>query len=412
MCYIVPMPHLINPAGRIVCEDNLDRYHVYIEQGWKKPTKTQVQKHIQERYNLKEKMTQEGTLEELGKKAVYFSTVAQGGKDGYGIASGFLINGLREKGLDIQTYYNNQKLGILFHNPYGISKMETPFKFVYTMFESDKIPDEWIDYLYEADLVIVPSEWCKAVFAKAGISTRVVPLGYDDNVFKLIKRKPKHKSKEPFVFLHYNAFNVRKGFLELWKAFTEEFDPSEPVKLVLKTTLKHVPAGFPINPSSYPNIEVITEQYTDTQLNGLLEKSDCFVFPSRGEGFGMTPIEAMATGLPTIVPNAHGIGHYFDKRYMYEVNVEGECPALYSRYKGIDVGKMVKCDVKHLKSQMRYIYTHQEDAIKKGKLASNYVKKYNWGKTTTKLKRIIDEYYIKPIKEKKLKNILILEEVR
>jgi glycosyltransferase involved in cell wall biosynthesis len=290
--------------------------------------------------------------------------------------------------------------------------MENPIRIVYTMFESTKIPDDWPDYLREADLVLVPSSWCQEVFAKSGVKSKVVPLGYNDTVFTYKERQNKRKAREPFTFLHYNAFNARKGFLELFKAFTQEFDPAEPVKLILKTTLEYIPSSFPINPRQYPNIEVITGATSDNELRDLLHRSDAFVFPSRGEGFAMPPIEAMATGLPVIVPNAHGITEYFDRDYMYEVNIKEMCPGIYSRYKDQDVGQMYLSDVDHLASQMRFIYEHQDDAIAKGKLAAEYVKRYTWKQTAKKLKEVLQEYHIKEPEQKQLKNVLTLEAVK
>jgi glycosyltransferase involved in cell wall biosynthesis len=287
--------------------------------------------------------------------------------------------------------------------------MENPIKVIYTMFESTKIPDDWIEYLKVADKVLVPSRWCRDVFKKAGIDTEVVPLGYDDDIFTYKEKENKRKAKKVFNFIHYNAFNIRKGFLEVFKAFTEEFEKDEPVKLILKTTLSSPP--IPIIKKNYPNIEIITEKFSEKELADLLHKSDCLVYPSRGEGFGMVPLEAMATGTPAIVPNAHGITEYFDKDCIYEVKVKEECPALYLRYRGEDVGKMVICDIEDLRKQMRWVYEHQDEAIEKGKKASDYVRQWTFRKTAGKLKSIIDGLYELPIKDKKNPNTLQLSEV-
>lgn len=405
------MPHLRNPGGRIVAVDNMEMYMQLLSQpGFEKITEKEERDFVQARYSLKTAMTRKDG--EPDKLAVYMATVSQGGKDGYGIASKYLIEELRNLDVTVNTFQAKQKIGLLFHNPYSITRMDNPIKLIYTMFESTKIPEDWPDYLREADEVLVPSKWCKGVFAKSGIQTRVVPLGYNDDVFTYKKRHNKRKAKEPFTFIHYNAFNARKGFLEVFKAFTKAFDPAEPVRMIFKTTLEYIPSAFPINPRQYPNIEVITGSCSDKDLAALLHRSDCFVFPSRGEGFGMTPLEAMGTGLPVIVPNAHGITEYFDREYMYEVNVKEECPAIYSKYKGEDVGKMVVCDVDHLAAQMRYIYEHQDEAIKKGELASKYVKRYTWKRTAKKLAEILQEYYIKEPQPKVLQNVLSLEAVR
>ena len=42
----------------------------------------------------------------------------------------------------------------------------------------------------------------------------------------------------------------------------------------------------------------------------LLHASDCFAFPSRREGLGLSAIEAMAAGLPLLTSNVGGINGY------------------------------------------------------------------------------------------------------
>mgnify|MGYP003557183731 FL=1 len=366
----------------------------------------------QERYyieNARAKIAKMSAQNDL-QAGVYLSTVSEGGKDGYGIASKNLIKEFEKAGIAVSTHYTGQKVAILFHNPYGIPRIEAPYRIIYTMFESTKIPDNWLDYLNAADEVWVPSKWNQEVFAKEGVKTTVVPLGYDEEAFKFIERKEARKERRPFTFLHYNAFNIRKGFTEVWKAFTAEFEKTEPVKLILKTTLNHSP--LPITKGEYPNIEVIYGRLPENELYDIMKRSDCFVFPSRGEGFGMTPLEAMATGLPAIIPNAHGISQYFDEKYMYEVKIAEMCPALYSRYKDMDVGQMYVSDVKDLRKKMRWVVEHQPAALEMGKKGSEYVKGWTYSKGFAGAVDRIKEIMAMEIKPRKLQNVLTLEKVR
>jgi glycosyltransferase involved in cell wall biosynthesis len=401
------MPLLIGPTGKMTQMDDLKQFNEWLTQpGFTQATEEQERMYVEQARAKIAKISSQNSLQ----AGIYLSTVSEGGKDGYGIASKNLIKEFEAAGIPVSSHYNGQKVAILFHNPYGIPRIEAPYRIIYTMFESTKIPDNWLDYLNAADEVWVPSKWNQEVFKAAGVETKVVPLGYDEESFKFIERKVARKERRPFTFLHYNAFNIRKGFTEVWKAFTAEFEKTEPVKLILKTTLNQSP--LPITVGEYPNVEVIHGKVPEAELYDIMKRSDCFVFPSRGEGFGMTPLEAMATGLPAIIPNAHGISEYFDARYMYEVKVKEKCPALYARYKDMDVGEMFVSDVADLRKKMRWCVNHQEECIEMGTKAAEYVKGWTYQKgfegAVARIKEIMDM----EVKPRKLQNVLTLEKVR
>lgn len=321
---------------------------------------------------------------------VYFATVHRRG-DGYGMSSHHLKQELLEHKVHLMDDFHGQKIGILYHRPYGVTQLNNDVKVIFSMFESDKLPPDWKEFCDFADRVIVPSRWCQKIFAEAGIKTDVIPLGYDSDTFKFIDRPIPSEKAQPFTFLHYNAFNVRKGFTEVLKAFLRAFPPGKSMaaKLILKTTLDTIP--LPLPKSEYPNIEVITGECSPEELASIMERSHAFIFPSRGEGFGITPLEAMATGMPAIVPNAHGISEYFHPEFMYEVPVKSHCPGLYHSYKGQDVGNMVICDYVKLSEQMLYLYRHQEEAKAKGIAAAQYVQAFTYKQSARKMANYLKE---------------------
>ena len=51
---------------------------------------------------------------------------------------------------------------------------------------------------------------------------------------------------------------------------------------------------------------------TDPELKALYENASCFVFPSLYEGFGLPPLEAMASGCPVVVSRAGSLPEIFD----------------------------------------------------------------------------------------------------
>ncbi len=398
---------LVNPGGRVVELDDLTEIERYLNMpGFRAATNDEERLYRQERQAIYTNLNNPPHVTQRNR--VYFKSV-RNGADGYGMSRGFLVKELLDLGILLEENYDHQKIGLLYAYPNSIIQMENDIRVIYTMFESDKIPADWPEYLKQADKVIVPSKFVQETMAKVGIEAEVVPLGYNDRVFKPIKRTPKLDNHQDFTFIHYNAFNIRKGFREVLEAFTQEFKHTEPVKMIFKTTLLTPPIALP--KSVYPNIEVISGSIEETELYELLKRADCMVYPSRGEGFGLTPLEAMATGMPAIVPNAHGIAQYFDKRYMLEVKVETTCPGLYNRFKGQDTGNMVICDIKDLRRQMRWAYNHQKEMVELGRKASRYVKKFTYRHTAKRLKEILDELGAKDVAHRQETEFLRVEKI-
>lgn len=169
-----------------------------------------------------------------------------------------------------------------------------------TMFESSKIPQDWIEPLNGMDAVIVPSQFCKDGFLNSGVSTRihVVPLGICD-VFKPVWRS----FDGPYTFLAIGDRGKRKGALEAIHAFHTAFGDDPKYRLIVKARDVE---GQRVNILN-DNIDVIYEDMSLDALYGLYLQAHCMVFPARGEGFGLPPREFAATGAPAIATNWSGL---------------------------------------------------------------------------------------------------------
>lgn len=290
---------------------------------------------------------------------------------GYGVYSQDLQRYLLRSGVMLNQEYHGQQIGLCYHYPYHLEKMQTPYKILYTMFESTKMPDDWGKYLKMANEVIVPSQFCADVMLEQfDIKATVIPHGYNADVFTHQKRT----KDRPFTFLHYDAFKYRKGWDIVFKAFTSEFKPDEPVKLILKTTL---PKTLPFH--MYPNIEVIKKVQSRGEMLEMMQRSDCFVYPSRGEGYGLPPLETLATGMDVITVNKHGIAQYFDDEYFIEVEA-GESKAKYDNpaFNGMDLGNYAEVDPVRLAEAMRKCYIdHKRNTTDISDKKSTWVKQHS-----------------------------------
>lgn len=302
------------------------------------------------------------TLLEKGLIDVYFHA-PEGRKDGYSTVSDFMIKYARQNGVYLNRQYTGQKIGIVYNHPPHIKELKTPYKIIYTGFESTKVPEDWLEYLNQADEIWTFSKFCQKAFCdtfnfeKSRI--KVFPHGYDADAFPLLKRE----HHDVFTFLHYDAFKLRKGWDLVVDAFERAFNGNPKVKLILKTAKEKA------LPLDYPNVEIRKGGYSQPKLLELLKEADCFVFPSRGEGYGMTPLEALSTGIPVIVTDKGGM-----TEYNKDVITVKSTPikAFYENYKG-DLGEMYQADVVELAEKMKQIYAEKPQTYAKyNKIATKY----------------------------------------
>ena len=331
---------------------------------------------------------------------------------GYGIANLNWIEHLDRLGLDIYPHakfvpqigtreYNAlsdkqrellakpfqlQKVGIIETTPFDFGTIESKFKIANTMCESDRIGKPWVNACNSMDMVVVPNEFQLNVFRNSGVKVpmRIIRHGTWTEMFPYYER-PK---RDVFTFGIVGWLNDRKGVFDLIRAFVSEFDVDEPVRLYLKSSNKDF--GF-YSFFNDPRIKTDIRHLKPQELNELYQSFDCFVFPSKAEGVGQPPREAMATGLPTIVTNYSGLEEIAHEGICYPLN-----PVSYSEGINPQVveqpGKWANIDVQELMYLMRYVYEHQEEAKAVGREGSREIHtRHSWPVCANKMVELIKE---------------------
>jgi glycosyltransferase involved in cell wall biosynthesis len=243
---------------------------------------------------------------------------------------------------------------------------------VSTMWESQSLPESFRESLHNFPLVIVPSHQNQELFSRYHPNVAFVPLGVDPAVW--------HPEKRPevgatFRFL-IGGSGPRKGTDLAHKAFRAAFPTTsqgEPTPvLVMKSPRAE---GF-----HGPNIEVIGGRIPAAAEVDLYASAHCYLQPSRGEGFGLQPLQALAQGCPTILTAAHG----HDAFAHLGIGIPATpTPASYFIYG--DAGEWWEPDFDALVDQMRWVYHHYDEARGRAAHAAEVIAaEFTWANTAAR----------------------------
>jgi glycosyltransferase involved in cell wall biosynthesis len=203
----------------------------------------------------------------------------------------------------------------------------------------------------------------------------------DGKEFPFIERP----ARNCFTFGSVGYPSRRKGIDILLHAFQDEFGAGDAVRLLLRGS------SPPENDRQDERVMFVSEFLNQEQLRDLLFSMDAFVLPSRGEGFGLTALEAMATGLPTIATNWSGPPEYLDPLDSFPLDYHlvdaGGALANGVAYHG----QWAEPDYEHLRFLLRWLYENPKEAAARGRLASKRIlAAWTWERAAVQLVKDLD----------------------
>ena len=173
-----------------------------------------------------------------------------------------------------------------------------------------------------AALVVTHSEFSRGELARLGIAplekTAVVPCGVSAQ-FGLSNVRPSATHEGSFI-LSVGSLEPRKNLavlLEAWRQLAPRIRGSHKLLIVGASA----PAFAKARLGTLPDGVTLLGAMNDDELARLYATADAFVFPSLYEGFGLPPLEAMASGAPVVASRAASLPEvlgeaaaYFDPR--------------------------------------------------------------------------------------------------
>jgi glycosyltransferase involved in cell wall biosynthesis len=257
----------------------------------------------------------------------------------------------------------------------------SPLKIAYSMFESDAIPPLWTHILNSYyDMVVVPDPYLISVYKNSGVKIPIfmVPLGI--MIEDLLNVPQKEKSNDVFTFGMSAGFWRRKNHIKILQSFGERFgnDPKFKLKLHGRSGPYKYEIEKAVRDANYTNVELITSPLSVKDYNSFMEKVDCYVFPSMGEGFSITPREVMALGKPCIVSNNSSHGTICKSGLVIPINSIKKVPDLYEVFGNQIIGNFYDCNNEDLTSAMVDVVNNYEQHLTQAKLGREWVKQYLW----------------------------------
>jgi len=261
------------------------------------------------------------------------------------------------------------------------SKNSGRFRIGFSMHEANKLPSSWVEQANQMDEIWTPSVWGQQVFQNSGITRpiHVVPLGFNPDQYH--PGPARQRLRERTIFLSVFEWGMRKGCDVLLKAYCAAFAAHDPVLLVLKIDSRA--PGNPLRelaallPDPAPPIALIYNQsFSAERMAELYRTADCFVLPSRGEGWGMPILEAMACGTPVIATNWSAPTTFLTQENGYPLPYRLVAADAHNRYtRG---AQWAEPEHAVLVDQLRWVAAHPAERATKGQMAAAQALTWTW----------------------------------
>ena len=270
-------------------------------------------------------------------------------------------------------------------------------KIAYSMIEGTRIPTQWVKILNETfDLVVVPDSFYEPVYKKSGVTIPIFVLPHGIEIESLLKRSRPERNPKRFIFGTSAAYWPRKNFEKLLEAFGREFSNESGVELHLHgrtsserymNMLKKIRLRYRDAKISMRKKKLSKKEYED-----FLSSLDCYVLLSKGEGFSVTPREALALGIPCIITNNTAHQTLCRTGYVYPVESTSAQPAFYAHLG--TWGEQFNCSIEDVQKALREMYENYDYYREKALLGRQWVESYTWSQLQKKWLSLIKPHTI------------------
>lgn len=304
--------------------------------------------------------------------------------NGFGYAAKMCKQSLTELGHEVTWRDSTADVEINFIQPQNWH-WTGPYRIGYVPWESTEFPEGWIDaFNNECDEIWTPSPVIAEWMVDAGCTKE--PKVYQHGVESLWTPHKRDLSGRYQVF-HHGGEALRKGsnlaYAAQQRVLWEEY---------ACINFKRSVARFSIAGSHRMNF--IPGRLPIGELVALYHRMNLMVYPSWGEGFGLTPLQAMATGMPVLITRGWAPYEYLLEDYqLIDSELVKTKMTDFPEFQGfvtdkelqttMHPGKMFRPDFADLCDKLRYQYDNRHELTERAfELAPKVHAEYNWNDHT------------------------------
>ncbi len=247
---------------------------------------------------------------------------------------------------------------------------------VLTMWETNWLPPQFYEYMPLIETMIVPSMHNFDLFSQFHNNVHMIPLGVDRAVWCPSDVIPHGK----FRIMCGGSEWYRKGLDVVLEVFNKLQLPD--AELHIKIVPPHLSAPKNLD---YPNVVVHREWLTVEQERDLVRSMDGFVSVSRGEGFGLMPLQAVSAGVPTILSNAHGHREFADLA-THRIPTTSVPTSKGDWY---EMGDWDEPDAEALAEAIKDLYNNRDKYRRQATLTAPQTAAFNWETSADQLLQIV-----------------------
>jgi glycosyltransferase involved in cell wall biosynthesis len=300
--------------------------------------------------------------------------------NGYGYATRMIMNSLSRLGYDWSENDDGADVELWFDQPRFWRPSKDKYVVGYHPWESTLLPPGWADIMNQCDEIWTPSpviaDWYHQY---AGITRPVYVFEHGVSPgWTPVERK----FSEPFSYLHLGGEALRKGMKDALAGFRDAFPGPDNVELNLKMTSE----GW--NHSGWHRVNILPKSIDVTELIELYHGNHVYVYPSWGEGFGLTPLQALATGMPTITLSSWApYARFLDPNLIVGSRLspppsDDEHPNA-NLWRTIHPGQMWRPNRQDLAHAIRYAFENYEDCVTYAMDQTDEIRRhYDWDRLT------------------------------